>query len=324
MNINSKLFFRHISILLISILFSVFAKGQNITDKFYAVDNYVQSVGTLDTLNMGAIANIITRTFKEKKEKARAIFVWIANNIVYETKANKATDPKNNTSDAVLKNRRAGSLGYATLFQDMCSVANIRCLTADGFYKRTTQDINEKDAEMNHSWAVVQLGESPDDWYYVDAACGSGSLDNKGALFTKSLEDAYFFANKIIFNYQHYPNNSNWQLGKGPKSKKGFYTLPIIKNGAYSFNVTDFTPENGSIEVKAGKAVSFNFSASGSITKVSLLIQENKKQQVKIINNPVIAGGRVMFNYTFENEGSYTVSVLFNDKEVLQYSVEVQ
>ncbi|MBK7882663.1 MAG: hypothetical protein IPJ81_01615 [Chitinophagaceae bacterium] len=324
MNINKKTIVKRIGTLVLFFLFISFAKAQNASNAFAGVDTYVSSLGSLDTLNMGTIAKIITQKFSDKKEKARAVFVWITNNISYETKAARAGDAKNNTSDAILKNRKAGGQGYATLFQDMCSVAGIRCLTVDGFLKRVTENINEEDVEINHSWAVVQLGQSPEQWFYVDAALGSGYLDKKGTTFTRSFDDAYFFANKLIFNNQHYPDNQRWQLVKGPKNKKTFYQLPIIKNGAYQFNVTDFAPDNGIIKVKAGKVVNFGFSAKGPVTTISLLIEENKKRLVKAISNPVTAAGKTNFTYTFEDEGTYDVTILINDKETLQYLVEVE
>ena len=198
MNTNNTNICKPLSLLLFfSFIFIVHGKAQGNNNEFDKVDAYVQSLGSLDTLNMGTIADLVTKNFNDKKLKARAIFSWIANNIAYETKTSRATNPKNNTSDVVLKNRKAGGTGYATLFQDMCSVANIRCLTADGFLKRTVEEINEKDVEINHSWDVVQLGQSPDDWYYVDAALASGHLDKKGTTFIKSFEDEMRFGKTL-------------------------------------------------------------------------------------------------------------------------------
>jgi uncharacterized membrane protein YciS (DUF1049 family) len=38
------------------------------------VDNYVKSLGSLDTLNMGTISYTVTKKFADPKEKVRAIF----------------------------------------------------------------------------------------------------------------------------------------------------------------------------------------------------------------------------------------------------------
>ena len=69
----------------------------------------------------------------------------------------------------------------------MCSQANIRCLSVDGYVKNFPEEINDIPDEINHSWNVVQLGLSPEEWYYVDAAKGSGYLDKKRSVFTKKF-----------------------------------------------------------------------------------------------------------------------------------------
>ena len=130
---------------------------------FKAVDTYVKRMGALDSMNMGTISGIVTKPFTDKIEKARAIFCWIANNISYDCKAARSGNEQKNSSTQVLLYRRATGPGYAALFQDMCSSANIRCLTPDGFVKTTTGQIEDTKTDINHSWAVVQLGQSPDD-----------------------------------------------------------------------------------------------------------------------------------------------------------------
>ena len=63
---------------------------------FDKVDAHVLKVGKLDSTNMGTIASMLTKPFAEKIDKARAIYTWIANNIVYDVKAasKEQTDKK--------------------------------------------------------------------------------------------------------------------------------------------------------------------------------------------------------------------------------------
>ena len=101
-----------------------------------------------------------------------------------------------NTPAEVLLYRKATGIGFASLFQDMCSSADIRCLTVDGFIKNNTEQIGEKDTEINHSWAVVQLGQSPETWYYVDPAWGSGYADAEMKVFTRPITQMLIFLQK--------------------------------------------------------------------------------------------------------------------------------
>ena len=289
---------------------------------FKAVDDFVKKAGALDSMTMGTISETVTKPFADKTDKARAIFDWIAYNIAFDIKAARTNNGNKNSTDEVLLYRKAVGIGYATLFQDMCSSANIRCLTVDGFVKKNIEEIGDPAIDINHSWAVVQLGQSPDDWFYVDPAWGSGFTDDDMKTFTRVYNDSYFFADKAIFNLQHYPDNEAWKLGEAPKNKKDFFALPIVRSAAFEFGVKKITPPGGNLKVSADKAERFSFSvAKGNINKISLLIGKKKPKQVEVQHS--LSNGTVSFSYTFKESGDFPVTVLVNGRELATYHVEV-
>jgi len=321
------IFMKYLHTLLLSgilTLAGISASAQIFKGDFTEVDNYVKSLGALDTLNMGTITAIVTKQFPDPKDKARAIFDWIAYNISFDLKAGKNNDNEKTSTDLVLKTRKATAAGYAGLFQDMCSVVKIRCLTVDGYAKYNTEQINEKPDEFNHTWAVVQLGQSPDTWYYVDPTWGSGYTDDKMTKYTKAYNDDYFFADRTIFNFQHFPDNGAWQLGPGPKSVSSFLSLPLVKSAAYEFRISKVMPDDGFIKASLNKAVAFNIrlTSSSDIDLVALEIGENKKKKIKTVDYSY-SRGILVFNYKFDVEDTYPVTVLINNKPVLGYLVEV-
>ena len=305
------------------VLISTQAIAQKRTEDFKVVDAYVKSLGTLDTLNMGTITFIVTKKFPDPKDKVRAIFDWIAFNISFDCKAANKNGNEKNDAEAVLKFRKATASGYAALFQDMCSVVKVRCLTVDGYLKNNVEQFTAKPDEFNHTWDVVQLGESPETWFYIDPTLGSGITDDRVTVYTKQYNDAYFFADKTIFNYQHLPDNHAWLLGPGTKSSSNFFSLPLVKNAAYEYGISNFLPNNGYIKANTKKAVQFSFKASSSaaIDIVALAIGEDKKKKIKTVDY-TFNGGIVRFTYKFEEENSYPVTVLINNKPVLGYLVE--
>lgn len=306
------------------LLYGATSTAQLPGDYFKDVDDYVKSLGALDTLNMGTISFIVTKKFPDPKDKVRAIFDWIAYNISFDLKAGRNNDNEKSNPEQVLKLRKANAAGYAALFQDMCSVVKIRCLTVDGYAKYNTEQINEKPDGFNHTWAVVQLGLSPDTWFYVDPTWGSGYTDEKMKQFTKAYNDDYFFADRGIFNYQHFPDNGAWQLGPGPKSLSSFLSLPLVKSAAYEFKLGRFAPNDGFIKAKLNKPVSFNIklNTSAAIDIVSLAIGEEKKKKTKTVDYS-FSGGSIIFNYKFTDEDTYPVTLMINNKSVLGYMVEV-
>ncbi len=310
---------------LLFLLVSLNSNAQTNGRDFTAIDAYVKSLGSLDSMSMGTINNVVSNKFTDKIDKARAIYYWIANNISYDVKAARNNSTAKNTPAEVLLYRKAVGIGFTSLFQDMCSSADIRCLTVDGFVKQNTSQINEKGVEINHSWAVVQLGQSPETWFYVDPAWGSGYADAEMKEFTKSYTDAYFFTERYTFNLQHYPDNEAWKLGSAPKNKKDFFELPIVQVAALEFDLKKYTPNNGILKAKATKAVSFSYTlnANKEITKVELGIGEKKKYKIKDINFS-FSGGTLSFSHKFEEENSYPVTVFVNGKQLISYYVEVE
>lgn len=292
---------------------------------FKEVDAYVKSLGSLDSMTMGTISKIITGRFEDKTDKVRAIYYWIATNIDYDLKTARNLSTTKNSPTEVLLYRKAVGIGFASLFQDMCSSAGVRCLTADGFVKNSSEDIGENADELNHSWAVVQLGQSPETWYYVDPAWGSGFADNDLKVFTKSFTDAYFFSDKTIFNWQHYPDNEAWKLGSAPKNKSAFYNLPIIKQAAHDFRLKKFTPSDGKIREKLGNSMAliFHINTREKITKVSIATGERKKYQIKEVSY-ILLDGQLKINYKLNIEGSYPLTVFINGKELISYMMEVE
>jgi transglutaminase/protease-like cytokinesis protein 3 len=298
--------------------------AQIYSNDYKVVDDYVKSLGSLDTLNMGTISYIVTKKFASNSDKARAIFDWIAYNISFDCKGARNNGNEKMSGDMVIKTRKANATGYASLFQDMCSVAKIRCLTVDGYVKTDIEQINEKPDEFNHTWAVVQLGQSPDSWYYVDPTLGSGYTDEKVTTFTRAYNDAFFFADKTLFNLQHYPDNGAWLLGRGTKSVNDFFALPLIKDHAYDFKISNISPATGVVKSGVNKPVRFSFRVNNNapVDTVALLIGAEKNKKLKTVyysyNNSVVS-----FTHNFEEEDSYPVTVLVNNKPVLGYMVEV-
>ncbi|MBS1511386.1 MAG: hypothetical protein JST86_11135 [Bacteroidetes bacterium] len=292
---------------------------------FKAIDDYVLKLGKLDTLNMGTITSILVKNYPDKTDKVRAIYDWIAYNITYDIKTARSGGTDKSSSAEVLQYRKATGLGYANLFQDMCSVAGIRCLTANGYVKFGTSQIDEKKPEINHTWAVVQLGQSPDAWYYADPCFGSGYPDEEFRTFTKLFNPDYFFADLTIFNWQHYPDNLAWQLGGGPKSKKDFFGMPVILNAAYEFGLKRMNPNDGAIKAKAGKAFPFSYELKNNVTisKVEVEFGDGKKKKKKEVpfsfNNKLLG-----FTFIFPEEDAYPVTIYINGKPMIAYNVEIQ
>lgn len=289
-------------------------------------DAFVEKLGALNGLNVATIADTLSQVSSDKEQQARAIYYWISHNISMDLKGTKGNDNKNIDPVKVVETRKATPLGYSTLFQEMCSQAGIRCLTVDGYIKFSSEEINNPSDEINHSWNVVQLGSSPTEWNYADACKGAGFTDKQFKIFTPQFTSEYFFADKALFNLDHYPDNIAWQLNGGPKSIKDFYALPLIGNAAYPLGLKYVKPNTGYIKTKMKNPVVFNFKINGEleVKSIILLIGDEKKASKKEDMNFSNKGGEIAFTYQFKKDDVFPVKIIVDGKTILEYMIEVE
>lgn len=299
--------------------------AQSNENSYAEVDSFVARQGAMNASDFAFITDKITRPFDSKEKKARAIYFWITQNISIDPRGTKFNDQKNNAPEKVLQRRTATPTGFASVFQEMCSQANVRCLIVNGYKKSFTEDINEIPEEPADAWNVVQLGISPEDWYYVDAFSGAGFLDKRKTNFYKKFSSCYFFADKKIFNLQHYPENKSWLLSEGPKNLKEFYSLPIIDPSAYAYKLDNINPPKGRLKYKTGKKYTFalSFKETSNIQNLSIQLSEGKKiyptDRLNINRN----GNTVSFEYGFKKATEYVLNILTDDVVLLSYIIEV-
>lgn len=305
------------TLITLSLLLSSFlVQAQN---SYERVDNYVKGLGSLDSLNVASITDKLTLPFSNPTDKARAVFYWVANNISPDLRGMRSNDARKAKPEMVIQSRLATAVGYSNLVQEMLSLANIRCLTVDGFIKRSEDDIDNS-VDPNHTWNVVQLGQSPSEWYYIDATLAAGFTDKRLSTFTRNFVSEYFFTNNEVFNYQHYPDNEAWIMGEGPSSLKHFYQLPVYHQHATAVGVHQPTPTNGVFKTKMRNPVSFTFRYLGKVPeKIEIVTGELRKQSEPTNVTFTSDYGVIKFQHYFLKDGEYPVRILVDGLPVLEW-----
>jgi transglutaminase/protease-like cytokinesis protein 3 len=310
---------------IIALVFSLLAFcAQAQEGNYETVDLATKTLGALPTKNVAEIATIITQDLNGNKEKARAIFYWIANNIEIDPKALKQNSEKNSLPEQVIQIRKATPQGFAKLFQEMCSQVKIRCLTVNGWVKNNAIEITEKPEEKNYTWNVVQLGQTPEAWHYVNTCRASGYTDAAFKTFTKQFESNYFFTDKDVFDLVHWPDNSAWQLGKSAKSKGDFFERPILGPAAVALGVKKTFPEKGLITPKLDQKISFkiNTTNENEIKELVVLIGDKKPRTEKLEFNQI--GKQISFNYNVKKEDDAPFTIVADGKVLLHYFLTVK
>lgn len=166
------------------IIFSNVIFGQ---DSNIQIDNYAKSVrykGDVSKLVLDLTKNCTTEI-----QKARAIYVWITDNISYDYKTFnkkrknklfkcKSTEEcelkkakwKENYINKVLKKKIGVCSGYSELYKKMCNQAGIKCEVIEGYIKTEPFQIGRMGV-LDHAWNVLIIDNKH---HYLDLTWSSG------------------------------------------------------------------------------------------------------------------------------------------------------
>jgi hypothetical protein len=307
-----------IAIIIVFFYTDVFSQQTN----FAVIDSFSINIGKADSLTVQQLTYKLTDRYKDPALKVRSIYTWVAHNISYDCPAFHSEGRRKIEPQDVFKLRKAVCEGYANLFREMCSLANVQCVTIDGFARNGSEPFGEEMKMPNHTWNAVRLDNG---WRMVDVTWGSGHTDKKVKQFTQQFSDVYFFPDPYKFVLNHYPKIESWKPAKTRLSQKNFFDNPAIAQGYFMYGLTAFSPQNGIIKTKADKLVRLSFSSSdiSSIKSVSVVLGEDKKQ-VELATEFQVSGNTISLDIAYDKPAVYPLAIYINNLAALRYQFEVE
>lgn len=252
---------------------------------------------------IGSLTQAIVKGKLADREKARAIYQWIAQNISYDIKSFLAGDYSDPSPDRVVATRMAVCEGYSRLFVAMASAVGLEAVTIPGYSKGfSPQDEAPNRQKPNHAWNAVKLDGH---WHLLDATWGSGHINRDGN-FIQDYSLEWFDVAPEHFVYSHLPVEPKWQQLKQPLKAEKFWSLPTMSMNAFAYGLRleshkeSLIKSNGLLQLKISSAKPCSMGAR--------LFKEGRE-----------VGG----NYTLvEREGNnFTVSVL--PPEAVKYTLVI-
>lgn len=154
------------------------------------------------------------------RERLRAIYAWITQNIVYadstdgEDLWSSPADIRRQRAENVLQNRTAVCLGYANLFRALALNAGIPCEVVGGIVKKRDGRV----ARIGHAWPVAKVGQ---EWKLFDPTWGIPSATGLVGM----VDDRYFMSPPEFFILEHLPDDPVWQLLENPVHEQQFRAM---------------------------------------------------------------------------------------------------
>lgn len=196
--------------------------------EFESIDRHALNVPRKKTRSIKHLVPYLIRPARNEREKARAIYRWITENIAYDTKSYFSGRYRNRRvkTPQVLKRRRGVCDAYASLFRDMAEMAGLKVTKISGYAKGFGYEPGSPDSNENHAWNAVRVdGE----WLLVDATWGAGVIEKKSRRFKKQFREFYFLSMPEEFIFSHFPKEDQWQLLKKPRSMEEFNNTVLLK-----------------------------------------------------------------------------------------------
>ncbi|XP_063405161.1 kyphoscoliosis peptidase-like [Mytilus trossulus] len=265
--------------------------------------------------SINELADYLAKPAKSELETIRSFYVWICNNISYNTTAYFSGTSAVTEASGVLKSKSSVCEGYANLFQALCVAKNIKCKKISGFakgYGHQLGTILSYQTNTDHAWNVVFVSGK---WRFIETTWGSGHIDENGA-FVKNFSNFFFLTKPEHFIEDHYPYINNdiegskeWQLLKQIFSLEDF--SKSLKTTKYARDWGVIFSSHRYEVVKVDKKASISMeSKQNTLSKVSVNLYSSSR---KLCNESV-----VMIK---DNFSKYTVIV--RPKEIGKYTLKV-
>ncbi|XP_067667800.1 hillarin-like [Haliotis asinina] len=318
-------------------------RKQDIFDPDDFTDIHTTQIPDENLSDFAALVGHLTDGLTTDVQKVWAIFSWIGNQNVLDTKYPDATDPY--TPRAFLKGIQEDPSLYAKLFAILCREAEIPCVVLSGRAKAGRYEVGDK--EIGYStWNAVYVAEG---WRFVHcnwafiSVIGSNvagwlKVEEDGKRVTEDAEtsdgerkheaefnDSYFLVDPDVFIYFCRPKQDAWQLLRSPISIKRFIALPFVRPAFTETGLSFRSGQEGTIRSNMGecdviiraqkRTCQFNYTLyykkdSGK----EFPDAQGSDRYVAMINRN--QDGEVKFRVRFPIEGTYKLSLFVKKSKV--------
>lgn len=279
----------------------------------------------------------IDTDFTSRKDKAAAIFTWIALNIKYDTRSffssskpkeirfsyrteeerlRKEQQIRRKTAKKALSKKKAVCQGYSELYRQLCLLCDIECEVISGYSRTMARQIGKKLNQPDHAWNAIKLNNQ---WHLLDVTWAAGSVDMRRQYFIPGFSPEYFCMSPNLFFLNHYPKDERWLLSKN--SKQQFIDLPIFYRSYFNSNSKIISPKNGlitkikngliQIELITNKPLN-SFSYQFSTSRYSQKAEGRREGEKLIIDVPA------------NNIKSAFLNIFYNNEIFFSYKIEIK
>ncbi len=225
---------------------------------YYNIDQHAIITPSSAEASVDGLASYLVAPARNEREKARSIFRWVTENIDYDVSGFFTGSFDATNSKDVLKSRKSVCDGYSDIFSSLARSAGLEVVRIAGFGKGYGYLPGENlSAPSNHAWNAVKINGS---WYLIDCTWGAGYIDDNKK-YVHKFDDHYFMTPPSEFIYDHFPEDSRWQLLEHPLAKSEFEKLAFVKSEFFNYGLKLDDRLEGTIRADNGVGVNISIFA---------------------------------------------------------------
>lgn len=298
--------------------------------------------GKGDSLQSSAksLSATITDGLVRDRDKVRAIFLWITDNIDYRvgSRITGRIHSNNNqkslahdfsmptldeqVAEIVLRERKAVCDGYARLFKVLCGYAGIRAELVTGYARGYTVSPASY-FRSNHTWNAVMIDSA---WHLLDVTWASGYINYRKE-FVKALDDNYYLSAPATFIRDHYPDDLKWSFVKDPPTLKEFHNAPFKSQGFVLSKIDSYYPGKGIIETSLGEVITIELTtrlSPGTARQPTEVDSLRLTHKSVALAAPKISGQKLLYTYKVDRPDTEWLHIFFNEQEIMRYRVDIK
>ena len=173
------------------------------------VDHYALSASSKDEYSIESLSLYLSKSGSSDREKARAIYIWIADRITYDMDSLKARKIPDQSAVEILKKRTGVCQGYANLFYAIAVKMKLDAAIVCGYSKGYGYRPGQKFEESDHAWNSIKIDGK---WRLLDVTWGSGAYDKNSNKIVKTNTGFWFLTRPEVLIYTHLPEEQKWTL----------------------------------------------------------------------------------------------------------------
>jgi transglutaminase-like putative cysteine protease len=251
---------------------------------YSAIDKWAKAAPKEAEQSVRALGAYLAKGAKNDREKARAVFTWMVENLAYDWDGLARVGKDDPRPEVVLKTRLAACGGFSSLYEALAKTTGLKCVTVPGRVRELDIDPIFAKVTINgttgvfypaHGWNAVQIDGK---WSLVDVTRCHGRDKRNGKIeMSWPGNDSLFLAPAADVIYKYFPDDPRWQLLARPISRAEQEALPLLGMAAARHGIEVVKPTGPVLNIDDRAQIVLKVPASSDVIVEAVLISKRER-----------------------------------------------